>query len=96
METFLLIVGIGFIVTYFVRSQKRKLQQQQSRALDENDYMRLQKKSQAYSFGGGAAIWGAIIGSFIGVAGFGGAISGIFPGAIVGGIVGYLFKNQHS
>lgn len=30
---------------------------------------------------------GGILGSFVGVAGFGGAVSGILPGAIVGALV---------
>lgn len=35
---------------------------------------------------------GGIAGSFLGVAGFGGAVSGILPGAIVGALVAKAMK----
>lgn len=35
---------------------------------------------------------GGILGSFVGVAGFGGAVSGILPGAIVGALVAKAMK----
>jgi hypothetical protein len=37
-------------------------------------------------------IIGGVIGSFLGIAGFGGAISGAIPGAIVGAIVSMALK----
>jgi len=40
-------------------------------------------------------IIGGVIGSFFGVAGFGGAISGAIPGAIVGAIVAMVLKKNH-
>ena len=39
-----------------------------------------QKKMQAWA----GAFWGALIGCFFGVAGFGGAIAGTIPGAVIG------------
>lgn len=37
---------------------------------------------------------GGFTGSFFGVAGFGGAVSGIIPGAIVGPVVVIALKNK--
>lgn len=39
-------------------------------------------------------IVGGVLGSFIGVAGFGGAIPGVIPCAIVGALVAIAFKKQ--
>ena len=41
-----------------------------------------------------ALIIGGILGSFVGVAGFGGAVSGILPGAIVGALVAISIKKK--
>jgi hypothetical protein len=35
---------------------------------------------------------GGVVGSFFGIAGFGGAISGMIPGAIVGSLVAMVMK----
>ena len=35
---------------------------------------------------------GGVLGSFVGIAGFGGAMSGILPGAIVGALVAKAMK----
>ena len=37
---------------------------------------------------------GGFIGSFFGVAVFGGAVSGMIPGAIVGALIGIAFKSK--
>lgn len=39
-------------------------------------------------------IVGGVIGSFFGVAGFGGAISGMIPGAIIGAVVAIAIKKK--
>ena len=39
---------------------------------------------------------GGVLGSFVGVAGFGGAISGAIPGAIVGALVAIAVKKGHA
>jgi hypothetical protein len=39
-------------------------------------------------------IAGAIVGSFFGLAGFGGAVSGMIPGAIVGALVAIALKKS--
>lgn len=96
MDAFLTIVAIGLFVAFFVTSQKIKLQQRERYALDSNDLERIRKRSSAISYGGGAAIWGAIIGSFFGVAGFGSAISGMIPCAVIFGLIAFLAKNQAS
>ena len=37
---------------------------------------------------------GGIVGSFFGVAGFGGAVSGAIPGAIVGAVIALALKKK--
>lgn len=37
---------------------------------------------------------GGIVGSFFGVAGFGGAVSGMLPGAIIGGVIAVAMKKN--
>ncbi len=37
---------------------------------------------------------GAVVGSFFGVAGFGGAVSGMLPGAIIGGVIAVAMKKN--
>jgi uncharacterized membrane protein len=94
METFFIIIVVGVCVAFFVRKRQMELARQREQALDEAQRDKLDRRSSALGIGGGAAIWGAIIGSFFGVAGFGGAISGIIPGALIGGVIGYLMMNQ--
>ncbi|MBN9409194.1 MAG: hypothetical protein J0H69_08600 [Burkholderiales bacterium] len=37
---------------------------------------------------------GGVVGSFFGVAGFGGAVSGMLPGAIIGGVIAVAMKKN--
>jgi len=37
---------------------------------------------------------GGVIGSFFGIAGFGGAVSGMIPGAIAGAVIAIAFKKN--
>ena len=39
---------------------------------------------------------GGIVGSFFGLAGFGGAVSGIIPGALIGGVIAVALKQGKS
>ena len=39
---------------------------------------------------------GGVVGSFFGIAGFGGAISGAIPGAIAGAVISIAFKKGDS
>lgn len=39
---------------------------------------------------------GGLVGSFFGLAGFGGAVSGMIPGAVIGGIIAIAFKQGKS
>jgi len=39
-------------------------------------------------------IIGGVVGSFFGIAGFGGAVSGMIPGGILGGVLAYAFKKD--
>lgn len=49
-----------------------------------------QKKLHAWA----GAFWGGLIGSFFGIAGFGGAIAGTIPGAVIGYFLIPLFMQN--
>ncbi|PPI79520.1 hypothetical protein DXI23_04540 [Marinobacter flavimaris] len=72
MLTFIVVVVILFIGSRYYRDWQ----------------MRGDPVSRRKSFAWGWALIGAILGSFTGIAGFGGAIIGTVPGAILGWLIG--------
>jgi uncharacterized membrane protein len=88
----LVVIAIICAIVWFVWSTAiRQLRLRQHNSSDNPDIVAwLKADERAYNR---AAIWAivaATIGSFFGIAGFGSAISGIIPGAILGWVLGRL------
>lgn len=88
------------IIFYKIKARFRAMEEVKT-AYSEADYFRPMKTpaartrrpSRLYIIGVFALVSG-VFGSFIGIAGFGDAISGTIPCAILGAIIGHLVMNQ--
>jgi hypothetical protein len=87
MKIMLLIVAIGIVAIWlFFSSIGRSTKQ----AVTKSEPNETATPDEHILSGLGGVITGAVLGSFLGIAGFGGAIAGTVPGAVVGGFLGYL------
>jgi outer membrane lipoprotein SlyB len=87
MWTFVIIVvGLWFIWAVFKKLQEKERHEVSSRTEDEILAQHQKARSRIKAKITGAAL-GGFLGSFIGIAGFGGAIAGAIPCAIVGWLI---------
>ena len=86
------ILSVWGFIGFVYWASTRPLQQQLKESISNSEYenvAHIQSSIKAYQSAAGFAALGGLFGSFVGIAGFGSAVAGTVPIAIVGWIVGW-------